>query len=139
MQKTEFIQRMIGIPWADRACAFDACDCWGLVVLYYRHVLGIELHHSAGYEAGEDFLTCYWDEVVFWHSTDTPYDDCVFVGYVGDRAEHIGLIVDGAALHSRGEGGGVRHDRLRVIERMFTKVEYLTHADYRDSTCTRAG
>jgi hypothetical protein len=34
-------------------------DCWGLVVLYYRHVLGLELHHVAGYESGADFITCY--------------------------------------------------------------------------------
>jgi len=135
MQKTEFIQRMLGVPWANRACSFEAADCWGLCVLYYRHVLGVELHHSAGYETGSDFLTCYRNEVVFWKVSGSPVEGGIFVGYVGDRAEHVGVIVEGAALHSRGDGGAVRHDRLRVIERMFTRIEYLTYAANRNTAC----
>ena len=130
---------MVGIPWVNRACCLDACDCWGLVVLYYRYVRGIELHQVAGYEAGRDFLTCYLDEVVFWQCSDVPLDDGIFVGYVGNRAEHVGLIVNGGALHSRGDGGGVRYDRLRAVEKMFTRMEYLTYADYRNTACSGAG
>lgn len=127
---------MLGVPWANRACSFESADCWGLCVLYYRHVLGIELHHSAGYEAGSDFLTCYRNEVVFWKVSVSPVEGGIFVGYVGDRAEHVGVIAEGAALHSRGDGGSVRHDRLRVIERMFTRIEYLTYADNRNTACS---
>ncbi|MBM7346227.1 hypothetical protein JOE09_005293, partial [Pantoea coffeiphila] len=35
---SDFARAMIGVPWANRACSWQACDCWGLVVLYYRHV-----------------------------------------------------------------------------------------------------
>lgn len=59
MHKPDFIHAMEGKPWRDRACSFDAADCWGLVVLYYRHVLGIEIHQTPDYEAGSDFLTCF--------------------------------------------------------------------------------
>lgn len=137
MDKDEFINGMIGIPWVDRACTMKACDCWGLVVLYYRHVLGIELHQLPGYESGSDFLTCYSDEVVFWQRSDVPKEGGIFIAYVGDRQEHVGVIANGAALHSRGDGGGVRHDRIRVIEKLFTRVEYLTHADYSDTARSR--
>lgn len=56
---SDFVRRVIGVPWANRACSFEKVDCWGLVVLYYRHVLGIELHQTPDYEAGADFFTCY--------------------------------------------------------------------------------
>ena len=59
MSKDDFLSRVTGIPWRNRACSFKAADCWGLVVLYYRHVLGIEIHQTADYESGSDFLTCY--------------------------------------------------------------------------------
>jgi len=56
---------MIGVPWSNRACTFDKVDCWGLCVLYYRHVLGTELHQTPDYEAGADFFTCYQSDVTF--------------------------------------------------------------------------
>ncbi|RLJ10259.1 hypothetical protein CKF66_27855, partial [Klebsiella pneumoniae] len=49
MTQSDFIGLVNGKPWANRACSFEQMDCWGLVVLYYRHVLGLELHHIAGY------------------------------------------------------------------------------------------
>ena len=59
MTRNEFINKMIGKPWKNRACTLEACDCWGLVVLYFRYVLGTEIHHDAGYESYHDFVTCY--------------------------------------------------------------------------------
>lgn len=125
---SEFASRMIGVPWVNRACSPESCDCWGLVVLFYRHVIGVEIHHSTGYEAERDFLTCFTDEVVFWRASDQPVEGGVFIGYEGGHPAHIGLIVDGRALHSRGANGAVRSDRLAVIEKVFTRVEYKVYA-----------
>ncbi|WP_042562401.1 NlpC/P60 family protein [Yersinia rochesterensis] len=137
MNKTEFIKRMIGIPWANRACDFECCDCWGLVVLYYRHVLGREIHSKNGYESKSEFLTCFKEEVVYWRKASLPVNDGIFVGYVGKRPEHVGLIIDGQALHSRGENGAVRMDRLRIIEKTFTRLEFFEYATNRDPASTR--
>lgn len=125
---SEFAARMIGVPWRNRSCTFDACDCWGLVVLFYRHVAGREIHHSAGYEADCDFITCFADEVIHWRSVAGPEEGGIFIAYDGGRPAHIGVIVDGRALHSRGENGAVRSDRLAAVERMFTRVEYKSYA-----------
>ncbi len=81
MDKSDFIKAVIGKPWANRSCTFGAMDCWALVVLYYRHVLGIELHQTADYEAGADFFTCYQGDVVFWRKVDKPVEGGIFVGY----------------------------------------------------------
>ncbi|TQD11875.1 NlpC/P60 family protein [Enterobacter hormaechei] len=118
---------MIGLPWANRACSFEKVDCWGLVVLYYRHVLGIELHQTPDYEAGADFFTCYQGDIVFWRQVDNPVEGGIFVGYRGAQPAHVGLVLNRQALHSRGENGSVRMDSLLVIQRAFTKVEYFSY------------
>lgn len=128
LRPDEFARHMIGVPWANRACTFHQCDCWGLVVLYYRHVAGKEIHHSPGYEAECDFHTCFTDEVVFWRQSEHPQEGCIFIAYEGSQKSHVGLVVNGRALHSRGESGAVRSDRLAAIEKIFTRVEYMVYA-----------
>lgn len=127
MSREQFCINSIGKPWKYRACTPDAMDCWGLVVLYYRSVLGIELHQTDGYEADKDFVTCYQGNVLFWNKIDIPENDCIFIGYIGNSPAHVGVIIDSGALHSRGEGGCVRYDKLRAIERNFTKLEFLRY------------
>ncbi|WP_393950085.1 NlpC/P60 family protein [Kluyvera intermedia] len=134
MSKEEFLSRVLGIPWKNRACTFEAADCWGLVTLYYRHVLGIEIHQTPDYEAGCDFLTCYDADVVFWQREDSFIDDGIFVAWVGSNPVHVGLIIDGRALHSRGDNGHVRPDAIRTIQKLFTRVEFYSYANNRNST-----
>ena len=134
MSKEEFLSRVLGIPWKNRACTFEAADCWGLVTLYYRHVLGIEIHQTPDYEAGCDFLTCYDADVVFWQREDSFIDDGIFVAWVGSNPVHVGLIIDGRALHSRGDNGHVRPDAIRTIKKLFTRVEFYSYANNRNPT-----
>ena len=133
MLKQEFIDRMDGKPWRNRTCNFDGADCWGLIVLYYRHVFGVNIHHTDDYESGREFLTCYHGEIVFWRLAATPSDGCMFVAYEDQHPKHVGLVLDGQAFHSRGESGFVRLDKLRTLNKVFSKVEYYTYASYRDS------
>lgn len=129
MKKIDFIRKVIGLPWANRACSFDAVDCWGLIVLYHRHVSGIEIHQTPEYEAGGDFITCYEGDVVFWRP-GTRLDGNIAVFYRGDNPDHVGMVIEGnRCLHSRGEGGGVRIDPLPVLERAFTRTEFLQYGD----------
>lgn len=127
MTKDEFVCKTIGKPWSNRACSFSLVDCWGLVVLYYRHVIGKELHHTKDYESGSDFITCFNGEVVFWGRVTQPSDGDIFVAYIGAVPVHVGLVIDGKAYHSRAESSHVRFDKLRTIERIFTKVEYYAY------------
>ena len=128
LSDSEFALKMIGVPWSNRACSFEQCDCWGVVVLYYRHVAGVEVHHSAGYESKSDFHTVFTDEVVFWRSVPVAQNGGIFVAYEGVKPVHVGLIIDDRALHSRGENGAVRSDRISAVERQFSKVEYMIYA-----------
>ncbi|QHJ83398.1 MAG: hypothetical protein [Bacteriophage sp.] len=138
MLKDDFLSKVIGKPWKNRACSFEAMDCWAVVVLYYRHVLGIEIHQTKDYESGSDFLTCYDGDVVFWQRTESFTEGGIFVAWVGSNPVHVGLIVDGKALHSRGENGHVRPDAVRTIQKLFTKVEFYRYANHRNSACPGA-
>jgi len=133
MLKQDFIDKVTGLPWANRACTFEEVDCWGLVVMYYRHVLGIELHHSPDYEAGSDFHTCFEGEVIYWKPENIFVENGIFVALRGKQPVHVGLIVNGMALHSRCEGGHVRSDAVRTIQKLYTKVEFYSYADNRNS------
>ncbi|NIY47259.1 NlpC/P60 family protein [Cedecea colo] len=137
MLKSEFIERVTGLPWCNRACSFDGVDCWGLIVLYYRHVPGIELHNVPGYEADNDFVTCFFNEIVYWRKAEAFSDGDMFVAYYGNNPVHVGLVIDGKALHSRGENGHVRADHIRTIQKLYTKVEFYSYAAHRDSACSR--
>ncbi|WP_447868629.1 NlpC/P60 family protein [Rahnella aceris] len=132
MLNQEFIDVMDGKPWKNRTCSFDACDCWGLIALYYRYVLGVNIHHTDDYECDREFLTCYQGEIVFWRQSAAPSDACMFVAYEGQQPKHVGLILGGQAFHSRGESGHVRLDKIRTLQKVYSKVEFYTYASYRD-------
>lgn len=103
-------------------------DCWGLVVLYYRHVLGLELHHIAGYESGADFITCYEQERAHWRRVPVAATGCIAVFYRGEVPAHIGVMISPIkCLHARGEFGFVRCDSPLALLKVYSKVEYMVH------------
>ena len=130
MTNDEFIRRVIGRPWANRACNFNQMDCWGLVVLYYRHVLGKELHHIPGYESDADFITCYTQQRMNWQEANSAVIGNLAVFYRGGSPSHVGVIVSpGKCLHSRGEQGFVRVDSPLALMKIYQKVEYLKYGE----------
>ena len=130
MTNDEFIRRVVGRPWANRACNFNQMDCWGLVVLYYRHVLGKELHHIPGYESDADFITCYTQQRMNWQEANSAGVGCLTVFYRGGSPSHVGVIVSpGKCLHSRGEQGFVRVDSPLALMKIYQKVEYLKYGE----------
>lgn len=128
MSDADFFTLMLGKPYADRHCTYDAVDCWGLIALYYRDVHGVNIHHSDDYSKGSDFLTCFSDEVLFWEKHDQPVIGGIFVSYYGSFPRHVGIVVGrDKILHAR-EKTAVRFDRIETLKRVSTKVEWLTYA-----------
>lgn len=137
MSDDEFIKLMFGKPYVDRHCSIDAVDCWGLVALYYRIVHAINIHHTDDYGNGSDFATCYHSEVDFWQQHEHPVPGGIFVAYRGAVPVHVGLIIDDHTIFHAREKTSVRFDKLRTLERLSTKVEFLTYAG--DSRSKDAG
>ena len=51
MTAEQFVERAVCVPFLDKGRGYDGFDCWGLVVCYYRDVLGIELPSYDGYDS----------------------------------------------------------------------------------------
>lgn len=128
MENSEFIERMKGVPWVNRACSFIECDCWGLIVLYYLHVMNIEIPTIDDYFNNSDFEECFSVGIKRWERIDRPEDGCMVAAYYGSKPIHVGLIFGNSVLHSRGEGDAVRQDRLSVFSRVYTKLEFYRYA-----------
>lgn len=123
-----FAQQMLGKPWVDRACSYDFVDCWGLVVMYFRRVNGINIHHDDGYSSGLSFATCYSSEVCFWRPEEHAVPGGIFVSFTGSNPTHVGLVYPGGKiLHAR-QNSAVRFDRIRTLEKLSTRVEWFTYA-----------
>lgn len=101
-------RKYLGIPFQDKGCGFEGCDCYGLVRLVYREELGIELpclgdSYSTAYARGEVNNTVQHVSAADWNMDilGGPYklfDVLVFRRGVDDA--HVGLwIAPGWMLH----------------------------------------
>lgn len=129
MIQTEFINKTLGLPWVNRAVSFDSLDCWGLVLLYYKHVMNIELPEIKGYSIGECDTTQGWDSGVNqWEKINSPVIGSVFTCYKGGKPIHVGIVISPIkVLHARGfidNPGKVEIHSIRAIENIYGKITY---------------
>tara|TARA_R110000772_G_scaffold115199_4_gene220025 strand:+ start:518 stop:922 length:405 start_codon:yes stop_codon:yes gene_type:complete len=124
-----FINNIIGKPWVNRATSFDSADCWGVVSLYYKHVLNIDIPTVQGFIEKEQFDKCYSENLHLWQEVKAPIiAGLVFTCYKGETPTHVGVCIGGGkALHSRGtqnNQGKVEIHSLRAIETICGKMTY---------------
>jgi len=130
MVQQEFIDRVKGLPWVNRASSFDEVDCWGLVLLYYKHVLDIELPEIAGYEQDECGTAQGWYSGIHqWQQLDRPVEHgLLFTCYQGKQPIHVGVTISTTkVLHCRGsaaEPGKVEIHSIRAIEHIYGKMTF---------------
>jgi probable lipoprotein NlpC len=102
--------RFVGIPFAPFGRDPSGCDCWGLIVLVYREVLGVTLPGYLGYGSVEEHAEIaaliagataspLWQPVA---GAPDPFDVAVFRR--GRLDSHTGLVLrPGLMLHMEGE------------------------------------
>lgn len=136
MTQKEFIEKVIGLPWVNRASSFESVDCWGLVILYYKNVLNINLPEVKGYEEKEGVTTCWIGEAnkKHWIESDKPQmDGVVFTCYRGDNPFHVGVAISKThVLHTTGyfdSGGTVQVNSIKAIEKIYGKITYHKFID----------
>lgn len=135
MDKNEFIRRSVGLPWVDRATNWEAMDCWGVVVMYFRYVYGEELPCVEGYHTGETSIIDGFRSQIDsgkWLQVDKPDGDCiVFTGFKDGVAVHVGVVVDGKyLLHASGnerKEGQVRCDRIEAYQRYCKEMKFYRY------------
>lgn len=96
----------VGLPWAETGDAPDGVSCWGLCVLVYREVLGIDLPTYAGLCAcpaeRRQIAAAIGGEAsgALWVPVTTAHEFDVVVFRVGELDAHVGLVcAPGRMLH----------------------------------------
>lgn len=128
MTPNEFAKKAIGVPWVRWRSDFDGADCFGLLVLYFREVLGVDLGQVPQVDIAQGFAQAQgWEEC-----TDGAQ---AFMCFKGDVAVHCGVILPtGGALHCEGmdgHPGNVRLSRFRTIQLFYGKVKKYKYVGHR--------
>lgn len=108
MIPNEAIDRLLLVPHAPGQGAWAAADCWGIVELWYRHVLGIDLVDRSDLPPGNESVQQWRDAGDGWERVAAPVDHAVVVMRAGMlEAGHVGVFYGGHVLHSAAGHGCV--------------------------------
>ncbi|NDW04078.1 C40 family peptidase [Jiella pacifica] len=95
---------LVGLPWLERGRSRDGCDCWGLVLIAFRELLGVDLPSFAdSYQttadrlAIADILSGAREPWIAISPADARPMDVV---EMRERPWHVGLVIGrGQMLH----------------------------------------
>ena len=126
MTPQEFATRAVGLPWQRWQASWDCMDCFGLLVLYHREVMGIDLggplqsYISTGHAGADGWQECAAE----------PGAVC-FMMWQNGAPTHCGLLMPGAmVLHSEGmddRPGSVRITRLAAMQRTYGEIIFYRY------------
>jgi len=110
MTPEAFAARMVGVRWQRWASEWDRCDCFGLVVLYFRAVLGIDLGSVPQTSIEDGF-----DAATGWRECGPEPGTTAFMTWR-----------DGAPTHGPAGTGSVQITRLTVMARLCRDLRFYT-------------
>ena len=126
MTPAEFVSRAVGLPWIRWRSDWQAVDCFGLIVLYHREVLGIDPGDvpksdiETGFHAAKGWAEC----------AEQDGATC-FMAWKDGAPTHCGVLLPGAmVLHSEGSPdhpGNVRVTRLSVMRRAYGDLKFYKY------------
>lgn len=130
MTEQEFIDAILDKPWVNRADTVDACDCYGLVKLYYKMVVGFDLPIARGYKEGHRFDAIWrreidktWRQVGRWQkgAMVTFYD-------FANQPAHVGICVGNQqVLHSPGTEEKPGKVSIHKLSAIMTQFKFATY------------
>lgn len=102
----DFPSKFIGIPYVSKGRGWDGCDCWGLVRLFYREVLGVLLpEYALEYADAEelrDVAALVEAGRASWERSELPQLGYVVLQRLVSEPVHVGVYVgDERMLHVR--------------------------------------
>lgn len=127
MTPAEFASRMVGVPWVKWRADFDAVDCFGCVVLYFREVLGIDLGDVPHTDIASGFT-----QAKGWQECEAQAGATCFMAWRDGSPTHCGLLLDAQrVLHAEGSEehpGSVRVTRISAMERVYGTLKFYRYA-----------
>ena len=118
MTLEEFVGRILLVPFVERGRDFKGVDCWGLVLLGYSHVLGIELpsyvdcYDEADVRGSVELGQLVASHLPEWRRVSDPraMDGALFL--INRRPVHMGLLVDEQRVLHAEKKAGIFIERL---------------------------
>lgn len=131
MNASEFSSQIIGTRFRFGASSLSACDCWGLVELYYKHVHDVILNDRADHGVDAGALQSGFEAKTDWFEVEEPVNgDLVIMRSQGLDAGHVGVFINGNVLHAANSIGVLCEPmKSPVIKASVTK--YLRHEQFR--------
>ncbi len=127
MTAAEFAARMVGRPWRKWRADFDAADCYGLIVLYFREVLGVDLGDVPQTDIAAGFA-----RAAGWIECAAQAGATCFMAWRDGSPTHCGILLDvQRVLHSEGSderSGSVRVTRLAALARVYGELRFYRYA-----------
>lgn len=126
MTAQEFATRAVGLPWVRWRSDWQAVDCFGLIVLYHREVLGIDLGAVPQLDIASGFHAAQG-----WRECGIEAGATCFMAWRNGAPTHCGILLPGAmVLHSEGSDehpGSVRITRLAAMQRAYGEIRFYRH------------
>lgn len=101
-------------------------DCYGLLILYFREVLGIELEGVQWTDKAEAF-----ESFKCWQQCEPEAGATCWMSWRNGAPVHCGVLLPGArVLHSEGSEdhpGSVRVTRLAAVIRAYGEIRYYRY------------
>lgn len=108
MTPLQAVDRLLAVPYALGSGSWAGADCWGVVELWYRHVLGVDLEDRADRPAEMDSVQIWATSAAGWERLTRPIDHALVLMRVGRLdVGHVGIFYDGRVLHSAAAHGCV--------------------------------
>ena len=112
------ISKFVGIPFISKGRSFNGCDCYGLVKLYYKEILNIDIPETIiTAEQPRRTFANYLNEISKNWTATTPAKNVVVAMSV--NAEHPNLVTHFAVMI----------DDKRFIDTRENMSSYLTSID----------
>ena len=112
------ISKFVGIPFVSKGRSFNGCDCYGLVKLYYKEILNIDIPETIiTAEQPRRTFANYLNEISKNWTATTPAKNVVLAMSV--NAEHPNLVTHFAVMI----------DDKRFIDTRENMSSYLTSID----------
>ena len=96
MTTGQFVERAVCVPFLDKGRSYDGWDCWGLVVCYYRDVLGVVLPSYDDYDTVRNhkaLVRLFTTNAPEWRKVLAAIDGRVALIFRGALPLHAGLVI----------------------------------------------
>ena len=125
MTPEEFVQQAVGTQWIRWRSDWQAMDCYGLIVLWHREVLDIDLGAVPQTDIAAGF-----NDAAGWQECGPEPGVTGFMTWRDGAPTHCGMLaLPGLLLHSQEghpipEHGSVRVTRLDVMQRACADLRF---------------